>query len=278
MPMPSKEHTGIHDPGDEALLAAAIGLEKNAIGSRGVVVAGYWSAPGGVGMYVNSLVAPAAIARAALLAGLMVDPFFRGLPTEGGYRSEFTRYNNVVRCWFDTNDHEHRALDRYDPFAASDAQGRASPGLWLREEQGISRADDAGRLWLAGKRVAFEGQAWGGPETRLDRHDKGGDWVKAKRGYLASLLSKNNLVLAGIVQARLHIERDDARRGRTAGEGRFVHRTLGYLVDGSGRVVIPKRVPSAIRQAVDALDRRDRHDYPKRFRVILKALRESDRR
>lgn len=273
MPMPAKERPGIYDASDARLLSEPLGLSADEIGEKGLVVAGYWVTPDHVGMHASSLLAPAIIAKAALLAGLFVEPFHRGLPTENDeFRSEFPGHRKAVHCWIDTKDHSDRSLDRYDPFAASSAQGRPSPGPWLRKAHGVSRGDDAGRIWMAGNRTAFIGEAWGGPETRLERRGDGGDWLRVTPEYLIDLLGETDLVLAGFIRARVHHERE-----KRSSEGRFTHRTLGYLVDRSGRITIPKRIPSAMRGAINALPRHEQYNYSTRFRIIIDILQRSEK-
>jgi hypothetical protein len=49
----------------------------------------------------------------------------------------------------------------------------------------------------------------------------------------------------------------------------MVHRTFGYLIDGTGRVTVIKQVPKAIRLAVDQLGRYGKYEFSKRFTAIL---------
>lgn len=137
----------------------------------------------------------------------------------------------------------------------------------LRETHGLTRADDAGRIWFDGTQVAFFGEAWGGLEYWSDERSGGGNWLRADSAFLSGLLSKTDLILAGFIQARMH------RRGeRTKANDRMVRRTFGYLIDKSGRVTVTKQIPKKIREAVNRLDRYSKFDFSKRFSVILQHL------
>jgi hypothetical protein len=266
MPMPENERVAIYDADDERLLSDPIGFRDREIGSRGLVVAGDWTGPGHSYMHASSLLAPAKIAKAALLAAMLIEPFHRGLPVpdeDGTSRYDFPGYGASVHCWINMRDHSDRSLDRYDPFGAATAQGRPTPGSWLRDAHGIVRADDAGRLWLAGEQVAFTGEAWGGPDGRSDERG-GGDWLRVERGFLLELLQSTDLILAGYVQARLH-RQDDRKKP----DDRMVHRTFGYLIDGTGHATVIKHVPKEIRLAVDQLGRYGKYEFSKRFTAVL---------
>ncbi|MCC4256354.1 hypothetical protein [Sphingobium lactosutens] len=270
MPMPESDRSAIYDADDERLLSEPIGLLNREIGSRGLVVAGDWTGSGHSYMHASSLMAPAGIAKAALLAAMLIEPFHRGLPIadeDGDNRYDFPGHASSVRNWINTRDHSDRSLDRYDPFGAATAQARPTPGSWLRDTHGIARADDAGRLWLAGERLAFAGEAWGGPDGRSDERG-GGDWLRVEKSFLLEILKSTNLVLAGYVQARMHREDD-----RKKPDDRMVHRTFGYLIDGTGRVTVIKQVPKAIRLAVDQLGRYGKYEFSKRFTAILPHMR-----
>jgi len=201
---------------------------------------------------------------------MLVEPFHRGLPIPddfGDNRHDFPGHAASVQCWINTRDHSDRSLDRYDPFGSWSAQGRSSPGAWLREKHGLTQADDAGRRWLDGTRLAFVAEAWGGPEYRSDERSGGGDWLRADSAFLIDLLNKTDLILAGFIQARMH-RRDDRKKP----DDRMVHRTFGYLIDKTGEVTVIKQIPKAIRESVEQLGRYGKYDFSKRFKVILPHL------
>lgn len=270
IPMPDTDRAAINDPEDERLLSPLVGISNRQIGKRGLVVAGHWQSSDHKDLYATSLLAPAKIAKAALLAAMLVEPFHRGLPTPDDYgdnRHDFPGHGASVQCWINTRDYSDRSLDRYDPFGSWSAQGRPSPGAWLRETHGLTRADDAGRIWLDGTQVAFVGEAWGGPEYWSDERSGGGNWLRADEAFVSGLLNKTDLVLAGFIQARMH-----RREERNKTNDRMVHRTFGYLIDKSGRITVIKQIPKKIREAVDRLDRYSKFDFSKRFSVILQHL------
>ncbi len=270
IPMPDGERAAVYDVEDERLLSPLVGISNGQIGNRGLVVAGHWESSDGNTMQASSLLAPARIAKAALLAAMLVEPFHRGLPIPddfGDNRHDFPGHAASVQCWINTRDHSDRSLDRYDPFGSWSAQGRSSPGAWLREKHGLTQADDAGRRWLDGTRLAFVAEAWGGPEYRSDERSGGGDWLRADSAFLIDLLNKTDLILAGFIQARMH-RRDDRKKP----DDRMVHRTFGYLIDKTGEVTVIKQIPKAIRESVEQLGRYGKYDFSKRFKVILPHL------
>ncbi len=270
IPMPESDRTSIYDADDERFLSCAIGIADREIGSRGLVVAGHWLNSDHNNMSASSLLAPSIIARGALLAAMLIDPFHRGLPNleeERDNRHEFPGYGSSIRCWIKTRDYSDRSLDRYDPFAAASSQGRPSPGAWLRDIHGIARADEAGRCWLDGARSAFVGEAWGGPNLWSGEDGGGGEWLRADKAFLLDFLGKTDLVLAGYVKARMH--RSD--KGRKA-DDRMVHRTFGFLINSTGHVTVIKQVPKAIRHAVEQLGRYGKYDFSRRFAAIMRHL------
>lgn len=272
IPMPESDRTSIYDADDERFLSAPIGIAGREIGSRGLVVAGHWLTSDHNNIRATSLLAPAKIARSALLAAMLIEQFHRGLPSldeERDTRHEFPGYGSSIRSWIKARDYSDRSLDRYDPFAAASSQGRPSPGPWLRNAHGIARADDAGRCWLDGTRPAFVGEAWGGPDLWSGEDGGGGEWLRADKAFLLDFLGKTDLVLAGYVKARMH--RSDKRK---KGDDRMVHRTFGYLVDSTGRITVIKQVPKAIRQAVEQLGHNGKYEFSRRFAAITRHLEE----
>lgn len=263
--MPDRDQSRFYDPASERLLAPLVGLEP---GSSEIAVAGNWETVDDVDLSVVTLFAPVRIARAALYAGLLIEPFYQGLPTQDDEREdEFGNSAKMIRGWTERDDIPDRELDRFDPYAALTAQSRPRPAKWMRGAEQLARADLAGRLWTKGGEPVLRGEAWGGPEGRYDRNGDRGERLWADRAWLLRHLEATGVIMAGIVKARHYRKRD-----RNDDEGGFRHRSLGFLVDSQGRTIIPKRVPSEVRAAVASLGKHERRDFARRFRAILKAI------
>ncbi|MFK4871512.1 NACHT domain-containing protein [Novosphingobium sp. ZW T3_23] len=265
MPMPSRDHGRFYDPASERLLAPLIGLDS---GRAELAVAGNWETSGDIDLSVVTIFAPERIARAALYAGLLTEAFHQGLPIQDDEREdEFGNSARKIRGWIEQDNISDRELDRFDPYAALTAQGRPRPARWLQTAEALVRADPAGRLWTQAGQPILRGEAWGGPDGRLDRKGDRGERLWANRNWLAQHLRASDMTLAGMVKARSYTKRD-----RDDVEGGFHHRSLGFLIDSQGRTIIPKRVPAAVRAAVAGLGQYERYDFAQRFRVILKVL------
>ncbi len=265
IPMPSRDHGRFYDPASERLLAPLIGLDPD---RPALAVAGNWETSDDIDLSVVTIFAPERIARAALYAGLLTESFHQGLPSQDDEREEeFGKSANKIRGWIEQDHISDRELDRFDPYAALTAQHRPRPAQWLRDAEELVRADPAGRLWTKAGQPILLGEAWGGPDGRLDRKGDRGERLWAERAWLDRHLRVSGMMLAGIVKARSYSKRD-----RDDVEGGFHHRSLGFLIDVQGRTIIPKRVPTEVRAAVAALGQYERYDFAQRFRVILKTL------
>jgi hypothetical protein len=265
IPMPSRDHGRFYDPASERLLAPLIGLDP---GRAELAVAGNWETSEDIDLSVVTIFAPERIARAALYAGLLTEAFHQGLPSQDDERGdEFGKSAKKIRGWIEQDHVSDRELDRFDPYAALTAQGRPRPAQWLQDAETLVRADLAARLWTQAGQPILRGEAWGGPDGRLDRKGDRGERLWAKRAWLDRHLQASGMTLAGMVKARCYTKRD-----RDDIEGGFHHRSLGFLIDSQGRAIIPKRVLGAVRAAVATLGQYERYDFAQRFRVILKVL------
>lgn len=263
--MPERDSGRFYDHASDQLLAPIVGLVEN---RDQFLVAGAWETADGTDLSVMTVLAPDRIARAALFAGMLVEPFFRGLPNnEDECEVDFGKTAKEVRIAFEKDHFYDRALDRFDPYASLTAQERTRPAEWLQDTEQLVRSDAAGRQWAKAGVSVLVAEAWGGPCGRLDRKGDRGERLWADRAWLSQYLSENDLVLAGIIRAQRYKQRDPGEA-----EGSFLHRSLGFLLDMRGGIIIPKRVPGKLRGAVSALGKFNQSDYKHRFNSIMKTF------
>lgn len=272
VPMPARNRLSIHDAADARILAPMVGISETQIIARRLVVAGRWTAPDDVDIAIDSVLAPKQIARAVLLAALMVEPFYRSLPFSDRDREhDFPGepLENGVHCWISTDDHHDSHLDRFDPYAARTAQYRPYPNAWLQTVEAVVRDDPAGRSWSQGGIPILFGEAWGGADSRDGDEGYRGERLSVDPAWLTGLIGRHGFVLVGLAKAQLYRKKD-----RDDVEGGFIHRAHGFLIDARGRVDVPQRVPRAVSAAIRQLGHQDHYDYGKRFRAIARAFAE----
>lgn len=266
--MPRKDSRKPFVPDDARTLAPFVGFTDGAIRGSRLTVAGDWTLAGGTEVSVVTFLASPKEARAALLSAMLDEPFFRWIPHDAEDLENDFPGAKTMRCWINWVEQRDRRLDSQDPYAAATALARPRPSAWLCETQGITAEDIAGRRWSTANGIAFNGEAWGGPEGRYEEGNGRGERLCVEMDFLLPLLAAEKLVLGGLIKARAH----HPKKGDEE-EGGFAHRALLFLVDRHGRVTIPQRVPGPVRDAVRKLPRQDRSEFGLRFKAILPILR-----
>ncbi len=265
--MPEKQRNAFYEPESQSQLSSLIGFLDTEFTSDRVVVYGDWDTPDDVSILVTTIVAPAPVARCALLAAMSAAPFFRYLPMrrDDRHRDEYGRCRHNVMNWVaDDEEHLDRRIDRHDPYAASSSVARPELAPWLAAYNGLVPDDPTGRSWSIHNRPVLFGDAWGGPGGRYEKHGDRGLRLAVDRDWLLDFLAKQHLVMAGMVKADIYRKNEEDGTG-----GQTIYRTLGFTIDEKGQIHVPKRLPKFAREALSAMRPYDRDDFSHRFRRIM---------
>lgn len=267
MPMPeSGERSTARE--DSNLLAPLLGLLDGKVATDWLPVAGRWSIGRDTTVTLQSVPANAVDARAAVMAVLSEEAFFRWLPDD---EDEVTRHfggdGHTVQPWVAKTPNTERKFDRHDPYGAATALDRPFPSDWTRSLLGTVADDEVVRCWSIDGRPAYRAEAWGAEGGRGEyAWSETGYRFFVSRGALLSLLkvSERSLVVALSLQ-KYHRGKSSGRVGDTSG---FTHRSLVVVIDERGQIWSPRGLSRHAKEALATLDPDRRRDFYPRFRAI----------
>lgn len=267
MPMPeSGERSTARE--DSNLLAPLLGLLDGKVATDWLPVAGRWSIGRDTTVTLQSVPANAVDARAAVMAVLSEEAFFRWLPDD---EDEVTRHfggdGHTVQPWVAKTPNTERKFDLHDPYGAATALDRPFPSDWTRSLLGTFADDEVVRCWSIDGRPAYRAEAWGAEGGRGEyAWSETGYRFFVSRGALLSLLkvSERSLVVALSLQ-KYHRGKSSGRVGDTSG---FTHRSLVVVIDERGQIWSPRGLSRHAKEALATLDPDRRRDFYPRFRAI----------
>lgn len=132
---------------DSNLLAPLLGLAEGKVVANWFPVAGRWSIGGDTTVTIQSVLANGSDARAAVMALLSAEAFFRWLPdNEDEIAHYFGRDGHTVQPLVARTPNTERQLDQHDPYGAATALNRPFPSDWTRDLLGIVADDPVVRL------------------------------------------------------------------------------------------------------------------------------------
>ncbi|UTL78914.1 ATP-binding protein [Pseudomonas putida] len=267
IPMPeSGEKSSARE--DHDLLAPLLGMLDGKVVTDWLPVAGRWSIGRDTTVTLRSLLANVSDARAAVMAVLSAEAFFRFLPAdEDEVPRCFGSEGHTIQPWIGKALDTERKLDHHDPYGAATALDRPFPSDWTRDLLGTVANDEVIRRWSIGGKTAYRSETWGAEGGR-------GNYAWSETGYrffvnldsLLSLLkaSERNLVVAFTVQ-KYHRGKSSGRIGDT---NCFTHRSLIVVIDERGQVWSPRGLSRQAKKALATLDSNRRRDFYPRFRAI----------
>lgn len=267
MPMPESGERGTVRE-DSNLLAPSLGLLDGRVATDWLPVRGRWSIGRDTTVTLQSVLANAGDARAAVMAVVSAEAFFRWLPDdEDEIARHFGGDGHTVQSWVAKTPNTERQLDRHDPYGAATALDRPFPSDWTRDLLGTVADDEVIRRWSINGRTAYRAEAWGGEGGR-------GEYAWSETGYrlfvnrdpLLSLLtvSERSLVVALTLQ-KYHRGKSSGRAGDISG---FTHRSLVVVIDERGQIWSPRGLSRQAKEALATLGPDRRHDFYPRFRAI----------
>ncbi|NYE22083.1 hypothetical protein [Pigmentiphaga litoralis] len=267
MPMPESGERGTARE-DSNLLAPLLGVLGGKVATDWLPVAGRWSIGRDTTVTLQSVLANAVDARAAVMAVLSEEAFFRWLPDD---QDEVTRHfggdGHTVQPWVAKTPNNERKFDRHDPYGAATALDRPFPSDWTRNLLGTVADDEVVRFWSIDGRPAYRAEAWGAEGGRGEyAWSETGCRFFVSRGPLLSLLkvSERSLVVALSLQ-KYHRGKSSGRVGDTSG---FTHRSLAVVIDERGQIWSPRGLSRHAKEALATLDPDRRRDFYPRFRAI----------
>lgn len=266
LPMPEVDGKA-NEREDHALLAPLVGIADGKLVAPWMPVAGRWSLIDETTLSLSTVLAGGVDARAALMAALTDEPFFRWIPCdEEEIPRDFGGSGHSIRAWIDTVQHAERQFDRHDPYAATTALNRPSPAGWVRKLLTLRQDDQIGRNWSDAAGPAFAAETWGATGGRGEyAWEKSGERMGVERSRLLDLLDKTGLNLVGLVKLQRYHKRGSPRVEST---GVFTHRSFVFVLDATGGVWAPLRASKAVRAAVQTLETRERREFRARFTAI----------
>ena len=267
MPMPESGGRGTVRE-DRNLLAPLLGLLDGKVAADWLPVAGRWSIGRDTTVALQSVLASAGDARAAVMAVLSAEAYFRWLPDdEDEIARHFGDDGHTVQPWIAKTPNTERQLDRHDPYGAVTALDRPFPSDWTRDMLGTVADDEVVRRWSVDGRAAYHAEAWAAEGGR-------GEYAWSETGYrllvnceaLLSLLkiSERSLVVALTLQ-KYHRGKSSGGVGDTSG---FTHRSLVIVIDERGQIWSPRGLSLKAKEALATLDLDRRRDFYPRFRAI----------
>lgn len=267
MPMPeSGERSTARE--DSNLLAPLLGLLDGKVTTDWFPVAGRWSIGRDTTVTLQSILANASDARAAVMALLSDEEFFRWLPDD---QDEITRQfggdGHTVQPWAEKAPNTEYQLDRHDPYGATAALERPYPSSRTQNLLGTVADDVVGRNWSIGGTAAYRAEVWGAEGGR-------GEYAWSETGYrlfatrcvLRSLLKQTDRSLVVVLKLQKY------HRGKSSGRGgdtsAFTHRSLVVVISERGQIWSPLRISRLAKEALTKLDPDRRQDFYSRFRAI----------
>ncbi|TBR74199.1 MAG: hypothetical protein EPN64_15830 [Burkholderiaceae bacterium] len=267
MPMPESGEKGTIRE-DSNLLAPLLGLLDGKVAADWLPLAGRWSIGRDTKVTLQSVLANAGDARAAVMAVLSAEAFFRWLPDdEDEIARHFGNDGHTVQPWVAKTPNTERQLDRYDPYGAATALDRPFPVDWTRDLLGTVADDEVVRHWAVDGRTSYRAEAWGAEGGRGEyAWSETGYRLLVSRGTLLALLkvSERSLVVALTLQ-KYHRGKASGRAGDTSG---FTHRSLVIVIDERGQIWSPRGLSRQAKEALATLDPDRRRDFYPRFRAI----------
>lgn len=267
MPMPKiGERETVRE--DRNLLTPLLGLMNGKLVKDWLPVTGRWSIGRDTTVTLKSVLANSSDARAAVMAVLSAEAFFRWLPDdEDDIARHFGGNGHTIQPWIGKASNTERQLDRHDPYGATTALDRPFPLDWTRNLLGTVSDDEVVRRWSIEGRTAYRAEAWGAEGGR-------GEYAWSETGYrllicrdtLLSLLkvSKRSLVVALTLQ-KYHRGKSSGRVEDTSG---FTHRSLVVVIDERGQIWSPRGLSRQAKEALALLDSDRQRDFYARFRAI----------
>jgi len=271
LPMPDVVKKG-KEREDHDLLAPLLGIVDGKLSSDWMPVTGRWSLPHDSTLSLSTVLASAGDASATLMTLLTDEEFFRWLPDE---ENEIARHfggdGHSVRTWIDTVKHAERQFDSHDPYAATTAMLRPSPGTWVCESLELKADDPIIRSWSSCNEPAFRSEAWGAAGGRGENSwESSGERITVAKVQLLALLRSTDLVLVGMLKVqKYHKGKSSLRIGDTSA---FTHRSYTFIVDKHGRVLAPLRASKLASAALARLNPRDGREFSQRFKEISSSL------
>jgi hypothetical protein len=267
MPMPeSGERSTVRE--DSNLLAPLLGLLAGKVAMDWLPVMGRWSIGRDTTVTLQSVLANAGDARAAVMTVLSAEAFFRWLPDdEDEIARHFGGDGHTVQPWVAKTPNTKRQLDRHDPYGTATALDRPFPSDWTRDLLGTVADDEVVRRWSVDGRTAYRAEAWGAEGGRGEyAWSETGYRLLVSRGALLSLLKvcERSLVVALTLQ-KYHRGKSSGRTGDTSG---FTHRSLVIVIDERGQIWSPRGPSLQAKEDLATLDPDRRRDLYPRFRAI----------
>lgn len=267
MPMPeSGEKSTLRE--DSNLLAPLLGLIDGKVVADWLPVAGCWSIGQDTTVTLQSVLANAGDARAAVMAVLSAEAFSRWLPDdEEEIERHFGGDGHTVQPWVAKTPNTERKIDRHDPYGAASALDRPFPLDRVRDLLEMLADDEVIRGWSIGGRPSYRAEAWGAEGGRGEyAWSQTGYRLFVSRGVLQTLLkvSERSLVVALTLQ-KYHRGRSSGLLGDTSG---FTHRSLVLVIDERGQIWSPRGLSLKAKKALAALDPDRRRNFYPRFRAI----------
>ena len=253
---------------DANLLSPLLGIEADQIVTDWLPVAARWAIGHDTTVTIRSVWANSSDARSTAMTLLSDDLFFRWLPAvDDEIDRQFGSDGHSVRAFAEEVSHADRNLDRYDPYASNTALERPSPSLAVRQLMELESDDPAHRSWSSNGVVAFRAQAWGAEGGRGEHAwSDTGYRLFANTELLVPLLRNSELeIIIAMKLQKYHRGKSTGRAGDTSG---FTHRSLVAIINGRGRVWIPRRLSHQAKHDLSKLDARRRSDFYDRFRAI----------
>lgn len=267
MPMPKIGERGSSRE-DSNLLTPLLGLLDGKVVTDWLPVSGRWSIGRDTSVTLQSVLANSSDARAAAMAVLSAEAFFRWLPDdEDDIARHFGGNDHTIQPWVGKTSNTERQIDRHDPYGASTALDRPFPLDRTRSLLGAVADDEIVRCWAVEGKAAFRAEAWGAEGGRGEyAWSETGHRLRISRGTLLSLLkvSERSLVVALTLQ-KYHRGKSNGRAEDTSG---FTYRSLVVVINERGQIWLPQGLSRQAKEALGLLDPDQRRDFYPRFRAI----------
>jgi hypothetical protein len=267
MPMPESGESGAARE-DSDLLAPLIGLADGKVAADWLPVVGRWSIGRDTTVTIQSVLANASDARAAVMAVLSDEAFFRWLPSdEDEIARHFGSDGHTLQPWVAEAPNIERQLDRHDPYGTTTALDRPLPSDWTRNLLGTVADDQVVRRWTIDGKLAYRADAWGAEGGRGEHAwNSTGYRLFVNSDTLFSLLKLCSRSLVVVLKLRKYHE--GKSHGRAGDTSAFTHRSLVVVVNEHGQVWSPRRLSQQAKEALATLDLDQRRDFHARFRAI----------
>lgn len=253
---------------DSNLLAPLLGLLDGKVAKDWLPVAGCWSIGRDTTVTLQSVLANASDARAAVMALLSDEEFFRWLPDgQDEITRQFGGDGHTVQPFVEKTSNTEYQLDRHDSYGAATALDRPYPSSWTQNLLGTVADDALGRNWSIAGTPAYRAEAWGAEGGQ-------GEYAWSETGYrlfatrcaLLSLLKQT--VRSLVVVLKLQKYHRGKSSGRCGDTSAFTHRSLVVVINERGQIWSPRRISRLAKEALTKVDPDHRQDFYSRFRAI----------